>query len=110
MKLHPLYAEKLLEPIPFLHSVLDIPLYHHEKWDGTGYPKGLKMQDIPIMARIFAIVDVYDALIFDRPYRKAWARDKVIDFIRSQQGIHFDPDVVANFLQIVSKDTNNYQK
>jgi response regulator RpfG family c-di-GMP phosphodiesterase len=89
----------MLFPIAYLRSALDIPYCHHEKWDGTGYPKGLKGDRIPLSARIFAVVDVWDALCSDRPYRRGWAKDKVREYIRSQAGIHFDPQVVKAFLE-----------
>ncbi|MBI5081980.1 MAG: hypothetical protein HZB17_11875 [Chloroflexi bacterium] len=80
---------------------LDIPLCHHEKWDGTGYPRQLKGEQIPLVARIFAVVDVWDALISDRPYRAAWPRDKVSEYIREQSGLHFEPRVVEMFLNMI---------
>ena len=97
MRLHPVYAYELLSPIAFLRTSLDIPYCHHEKWDGTGYPRGLQGEEIPLAARIFAIVDVYDALRSDRPYRTAWPEEKVLQHIRSLSGTHFDPDVVDAF-------------
>jgi HD-GYP domain-containing protein (c-di-GMP phosphodiesterase class II) len=87
-----------------LRPALNIPCYHHEKWDGTGYPHGLKGNDIPLEARIFAVIDVYDALSYDRPYRKSWPRDKVLQYIESESGKHFDPAVVEVFLKEVAKD------
>lgn len=100
MRQHPIYAFELLTPIKFLRLALDIPYYHHEKWDGSGYPRGLEGVRIPLAARVFAIVDVFDALLSERPYRAAWPRDKVFEYIESQKGIHFDPEVVDNFLRI----------
>jgi putative nucleotidyltransferase with HDIG domain len=100
MRLHPVYAFELLSPISFLHPALDIPYNHHEKWDVTGYPRGLKGEQIPLAARIFAIVDVYDALRSDRPYRRAWSEERVMAYIKSLSGTHFDPQVVEAFLQI----------
>ncbi|HYP41169.1 MAG TPA: PAS domain S-box protein [Chloroflexia bacterium] len=100
MRRHPVYAYELLSPITFLRPALDIPYCHHEKWDGTGYPRGLKGEQIPIAARIFAIIDVWDALTSDRPYRKAWAEPKVLEHIRSLSGTHFDPQVVRAFVQM----------
>ena len=97
MRKHPIYAYKMLLPIKFLHDALDIPLYHHEKWDGTGYPYGLKGEDIPLGARIFAVIDVWDALISDRPYREGWSLEKTAHFIVEQSGTHFDPQVVQAF-------------
>jgi PAS domain S-box-containing protein/putative nucleotidyltransferase with HDIG domain len=98
MQRHPQYALDMLSPISFLRESLDIPYCHHEKWDGTGYPRGLKGEEIPLAARIFAVADVYDALCSDRPYRKAWAVQDVLEYIRSQSGIHFDPAIVEAFL------------
>ena len=98
MKRHTKYALEFLSPIPFLRSALDIPYCHHERWDGSGYPRGLKGQQIPLAARIFSVVDVYDALTSDRPYRKAWSEERALAFIRQQAGIQFDPDIVKIFL------------
>ena len=103
MHRHPEYAYDMLTPIEYLRPALDIPYCHHEKWDGTGYPRGLKGEEIPLAARIFAIVDVWDALTSDRPYRKAWAREKALDFIREQNGKHFDPKVFEAFLKLLDK-------
>ena len=101
MKKHPEYAAELLTPIEFLRPALDIPQAHHEKWDGSGYPLGLRGEAIPLAARAFAVIDVYDALMSDRPYRKAWSREKTIDHIRSASGSHFDPEVVEAFIQLL---------
>ena len=103
MKKHPDLAYELLSPIHYLHSALDIPYCHHEKWDGTGYPRGLKGKQIPLTARIFAIVDVWDALSSDRPYRAAWSKEKVHEHIKSLAGTHFDPQVVDAFLEMNKK-------
>lgn len=100
MRQHPVFAYELLKPIPYLGPTLDIPYCHHERWDGTGYPRGLKGEAIPIAARIFAVADVWDALRFDRPYRKGWPEEKVREYIRSESGTHFDPQVVTAFLQL----------
>ena len=100
---HPVAAFHLLSPIPYLKSALDIPYCHHEKWDGTGYPQGLKGEEIPQAARIFTIVDVWDALLSDRPYRKAWPESKVKDYLTEQSGKHFDPQVVEKFLNLLEK-------
>jgi len=100
---HPEYAFDFLSPIPFLHPALDIPCYHHERWDGTGYPRGLKGEGIPLMARIFAVVDVYDALRSERPYRPAWTEKKTREHICEQAGLHFDPRVVGVFLRLESE-------
>ncbi len=99
---HPEYAFNLLHPIEYLRPVIDIPYSHHEKWDGSGYPRGLAGEQIPLTARIFAIVDVWDALRSDRPYRKAWSKDMAIKYINEQSGKHFDPRVVQAFLQSIS--------
>ena len=94
MRKHTTFAYEMLSPIHYLQPALDIPYCHHEKWDGTGYPRGLSGGQIPFAARIFAVVDVWDALISDRPYRAAWPEEKVLDYIRSLAGTHFDPQVV----------------
>jgi PAS domain S-box-containing protein/putative nucleotidyltransferase with HDIG domain len=91
MQQHPVYAMKMLSTISYLRPALDIPVYHHEKWNGTGYPYALQEEQIPQAARIFAIADVYDALTSDRPYRSAWTHEEAISYIRSQAGRHFDP-------------------
>jgi PAS domain S-box-containing protein len=101
MRKHPDYAFILLSTIAFLKPALDIPYCHHEKWDGSGYPRKLKGEQIPLSARLFAVVDVWDALISDRPYRAAWEESKAIEYIREQAGKHFDPYVVEMFI-------NNY--
>lgn len=101
MKKHPVYAYEMLRSIDYLQPALDIPHYHHEKYDGTGYPTGLKGEQIPLPARIFAIIDVWDALTSDRPYRKSWAEDKVFEYIRENAGIHFDPTITEEFLKLV---------
>jgi putative nucleotidyltransferase with HDIG domain len=101
MRQHPVYSYNLLEPIGFLKPALDIPYCHHERWDGTGYPRGLKGEEIPLQARIFAVVDVWDALCSDRPYRKAWAREKTLEHIKSLSGTHFEPKVVQYYLEIL---------
>ena len=99
MRLHPVYAYDMLAPISYLASALDIPYCHHEKWDGSGYPRGLRGEQIPLAARIFAVADVWDALTSDRPYRKAWMEKETLAYIRDQSGKHFDPQVVKVFLQ-----------
>lgn len=103
MRRHPQFAYDLLSPIAYLQQDLDIPYCHHEKWDGSGYPRGLKGQQIPLPARLFAIIDVWDALISERPYRDAWPEDKAFEFVRSQAGIHFDPDIVQAFFRLMGK-------
>jgi HD-GYP domain-containing protein (c-di-GMP phosphodiesterase class II) len=100
MKKHPTYAFELLSPIAYLRPALEIPFAHHEKWDGSGYPLGLKGAQIPLAARIFAVIDVWDALCSDRPYRKGWPLQRVLKHIRDGSGSHFDPEVVAAFLRI----------
>lgn len=104
MRLHPTYGYKMLAPIAFLRPALDIPHYHHEKWNGTGYPDGLKGEEIPLAARIFAIVDVWDALRSDRPYRAGWPEEKALQHIQEQSGTHFDPQVVDAFMRLISMD------
>lgn len=99
MRQHPLYAYLMLSPVTYLMHALEIPYCHHEKWDGSGYPRGLKGEEIPPSARLFAVVDVFDALTIDRPYRKAWPREDVYRYIQEQAGKHFDPQVVKIFLE-----------
>ena len=101
MRRHPLYSFQMLSTIPFLRPALDIPYCHHEKWDGSGYPRGLHEELIPLAARIFAVVDVWDAVTHDRYYNDAWTRDRSIAFIREQAGRHFDAEVVQVFLERV---------
>ncbi len=103
MKQHPALSHRWLASIDYLRPALDIPYCHHEKWDGSGYPRGLKGEQIPLAARIFAIVDVWDALRSDRPYRKAWADEDALEHIKEQSGTHFDPRVVTAFLQYLEK-------
>jgi PAS domain S-box-containing protein len=104
MRQHPVYTLDWLYPIEYLRPALEIPYSHHERWDGTGYPRGIKGELIPLAARIFAIVDVWDALTSDRPYRKAWSREKTLAHIKEQSGKHFDPLVVEKFLEILKND------
>ena len=101
MRRHPFYAYELLSPIAFLRPALDIPYCHHEKWDGSGYPRGLVGEQIPLSARLFAIIDVWDALRSDRPYRAAWPEERVRDHVKSLTGTHFDPNMVTAFLRMV---------
>ena len=103
MRLHPIYAFQMLKPIAYLDGAINIPYCHHEKWDGTGYPRGLKGEEIPLGARIFSIVDVYDALTSDRPYRSGWPKDKALSHIQGLCGTHFDPCVVEAFLKLVGE-------
>lgn len=100
MRKHPIYAHEWLLPITYLRPALDIPYCHHEKWDGTGYPRGLKDEQIPLAASIFAVADVYDALRSERPYRPAWPADETREHIRSQSGKHFNPKAVEVFLNL----------
>jgi PAS domain S-box-containing protein len=100
MRMHPVYAYELLSPIGYLHQSLDIPYCHHEKWDGSGYPRSLRAERIPLAARIFALADVYDALSSDRPYRGAWQPEKVRAHIVGLSGTHFEPAVVEAFLAL----------
>jgi HD-GYP domain-containing protein (c-di-GMP phosphodiesterase class II) len=100
MQTHPEKAYHLLSQIDYLAPAMDIPYCHHEKWDGTGYPRRLKGEEIPLAARIFAVVDVYDALTSDRPYRKAWDRKAALIYIQEQSGRHFYPQAVEAFVEI----------
>ena len=100
MRQHPVYARNLLRPMENLRKAIDIPYAHHEKWDGSGYPEGLRGETIPLAARVFAVADVYDALTSNRPYRKAWTKAKAIKYVNEQRGKHFDPAVVDAFLQL----------
>ena len=103
MQTHPEKAYSILSRIEYLTQATDIPYCHHEKWDGTGYPRGLKGEEIPLSARIFAVVDVYDALTSDRPYRKAWGKKEALDYIKQQSGKHFFPDAVKVFCVIMEE-------
>ena len=100
---HPDTAYRLLSRIPFFNKAIEIPYSHHEKWDGTGYPQGLKGEEIPLSARIFAVADVWDALSNDRPYNKAWPREQIIEYFKEQTGFHFDPIIARLFLGMVEK-------
>ena len=104
MRQHPVYAYNLLSPISYLRGALDIPYSHHEHWDGSGYPRGLKAEQIPLAARIFSVVDIWDALLSDRPYRKAWSQDKVIEYLKDIAGTHLDPRIVETFLRMIVED------
>jgi len=106
MKQHPRHGFDMLSRIEYLKPALDIPYCHHEKWDGSGYPRGLKGEEIPLAARIFAIVDVWDALNSDRPYRSKWPSEKIKNYILEQSGIHFDPAIVQPFLELAE----NYEE
>jgi PAS domain S-box-containing protein len=98
---HPQVAYDLLKDIPHLKNAIDIPYCHHEKWDGSGYPRGLKGEEIPLTARIFTIVDVWDALSSNRPYRDAWDKNKIIEYLQGESGRHFDPVITAKFIELV---------
>ncbi|MBI1912720.1 MAG: HD domain-containing protein [Deltaproteobacteria bacterium] len=100
MRKHPVFAYELLSAIKFLKTALNIPYCHHEKWDGSGYPRGLTGEQIPLSARIFALADIFDALSSDRPYRPAWSKGKVLDHIRSLSGNHLDPKIVEEFFKM----------
>jgi PAS domain S-box-containing protein/putative nucleotidyltransferase with HDIG domain len=103
VELHPIYGYELLSHIPHLEKAMDIPYCHHEHWDGGGYPRGLKGEEIPLAARIFSVIDTWDALLSDRPYSKAWSREEAIELITEESGTYFDPDVVEVFLIMVEK-------
>jgi PAS domain S-box-containing protein/putative nucleotidyltransferase with HDIG domain len=103
MRQHPKYAFELLLPVNYLQPALDIPYNHHERWDGQGYPRQLKGEQIPLAARIFAVVDVWDALTSDRPYHPAWAEDDAMEYLRAHSGTRFDPRVVAEFTKMMSE-------
>lgn len=100
---HPQNALQILSPIRYLKPALDIPLYHHEKWDGSGYPHGLKGTQIPLAARIFSVVDVYNSLTSDRPYRSAWSHEDAKNYIESESGVHFDPEIVACYSKLLNE-------
>jgi HD domain len=103
MRMHPVYAKEMLEDIPYLKEAVTIPFCHHERWDGKGYPQGLKGEDIPLTSRIFTIVDHWEALNSDRPYRKAVPRDQVLNYIRDNSGIIYDPDIADTFLNLMDE-------
>jgi len=101
MKMHPVIVNELLTRFSIPENVLEIPHFHHEKWDGTGYPNNLTEDEIPLPARIFAVVDVWDALLSDRPYRPKFSSQEAVDYIRDQSGSHFDPQIAGHFLEMV---------
>lgn len=103
VKRHPLFVKKWLSQIELLKPALQIPYYHHEKWDGSGYPLGLSGEEIPLVARLFSVVDVWDALTSDRPYRRALSREEALNLIVSQSGSHFDPNVVEKFVSVLTQ-------
>ncbi len=104
MRKHPQYAYDMLSFIDYLRPALEIPYCHHERWDGTGYPRGLKGEQIPLSARLFAVADVWDALCSNRRYREGWTHEKVLEHIRKQTGTHFDPRAVEIFFQVMNKE------
>ena len=104
MRQHPVWAYEMLSSIRYLQPALDIPYCHHEKWDGTGYPRGLKGPEIPVSARIFAVADVWDAVTSDRPYRKGWSEEDALKYIEEQSEKYFDPGVVQEFFRLIHED------
>jgi PAS domain S-box-containing protein len=104
MRQHPVYAYNLLSPISYLRGALDIPYCHHEHWDGSGYPRGLKGEQIPLSARVFSVIDIWDALLSDRPYRKAWSRDEVVKYIKEIAGSILDPSIVEIFFRMLESE------
>lgn len=104
MRQHPQYAYNLISPITYLRPAMDIPRYHHERWDGSGYPEGLRMEEIPLPARLFAVIDVFDALVSDRPYRSAWPKQAALNYIQEGAGKLFDPAIVTAFLKLVQEN------
>lgn len=105
MRMHPVYAFEWLSPIDYLRPALDIPYAHHERWDGNGYPRGLKGEQIPFVARIFSVIDVWDALRSDRPYRPAWSADKAKEYLFAESGKQFDPEIVQSFFRMLKAQT-----
>ena len=106
MRMHPVFAFNMLIPIAYLRQAIDVPYSHHEKWDGSGYPRGLKGEQIPLAARMFAVIDVWDALRSDRPYRSSWSEEQTRAYILEQAGKHFDPQVVKAFLEMLDEQVN----
>jgi HD-GYP domain-containing protein (c-di-GMP phosphodiesterase class II) len=104
MRLHPDIGARIIEGIPFLQDTLPVIRYHQERWDGSGYPLGLKGQEIPLLARIFAVVDAFDALTNDRPYREKVSNEEAMLFIREKSGVLFDPEIVAAFEVMILED------
>lgn len=104
MKQHPARSREFISEIPFLQSAIQVAYYHHERWDGSGYPEGLRAEQIPLSARIFTVIDNWDALNSDRPYRKAWSREEVVAYLKKNAGSIFDPSVVEAFLEILDKE------
>ncbi|MBM3150772.1 MAG: response regulator [Chloroflexi bacterium] len=106
MRLHPIYAHEWLSSIEYLRPALEIPYHHHERWDGGGYPLGLQGEEIPLAARCFAIADVWDALLSERPYKSAWVTEEALDYIRANAGQRFDPSIVEKFLALIELDAD----
>lgn len=100
---HPNIARSLLQEVEILREALDIPYAHHERWDGKGYPRGLRAEQIPLAARLFAVIDVYDSLAHDQPYRLAWGSEEILEHMRENAGKHFDPTMVEPFLALVQE-------
>ena len=105
IKKHPQIGIDIIRPIHSLHPIIPALLYHHERWDGKGYPYGFKKERIPLMARIIAIADVYEALVSDRPYRKAYSKEKAIRIVKKASGTRFDPDIVNSFLKVLQDES-----
>jgi len=107
MQQHPIYAKQMLADVSFLQPCIDVAYSHHERWDGHGYPEGLKGEEIPLKGRLFAVVDQWDALSSDRPYRKAWSRGDILDYLQENSGKIYDPRIVAVFLAFIRADETN---
>ncbi len=107
MQQHPVYAKQMLSQVSFLQSSVEVAYSHHERWDGLGYPEGLKGEEIPLSARIFALVDQWDALTSDRPYRKAWGREDAIAYFEDNTGKIYDPQIVHIFLTLIREAETN---
>ena len=103
MHKHPQFAYEMLFPIPYLRPAIDIPYCHHERWDGNGYPRGLKGKEIPLAARIFSVIDVWDALLTNRPYRDAWDTKTIVDYLRNETEARFDPEIIEIFLKMIGE-------
>lgn len=104
MRTHPEIAARIINEIEYLRPALDIPYCHHERWDGSGYPRGLRGEQIPLAARLFAVVDVFDALTSNRPYRKAWMQEEALAYLQEQAGRHFDPAAVQAFIALMGME------
>jgi len=104
MHMHPVYAYEMLSKIGELKSAMDVPYCHHERWDGSGYPRGLKGEEIPLAARLFSVVDIWDALTNDRPYRKAWEKDRVVEYLLESAGKTLDPAAVSEFVTMMKEN------